>query len=197
VSRRIVETFAIVAVAIGLALAIQAFLVKPFRIPSESMVPTLEIGQRVLVDRLTPELRSDFERGDVVVFTPPAGADSDSCGVARMPGGACPQPTEERSDTNFIKRVVAVGGDRLSIRGGRVWVDGMAQREPFASLDACTGNDECDLPRPITVPEGHLFMMGDNRGASADSRLWGPVPEDWVIGQAFATYWPPGKIGTL
>jgi signal peptidase I len=197
VSRRIVETFAIVALAVGLALGIQAFLVKPFRIPSESMVPTLEIGQRVLVDRLTQKLGSDFERGDVVVFTPPAGAESDRCGIPRAPRRACPEPTEERSDTNFVKRVVGVGGDRLSIRGGRVYMEGRAQREPFANLEACASNDGCDLPRPIRVPDGHLFVMGDNRGASADSRLWGPIPEDWVVGQAFATYWPPGKIGTL
>jgi signal peptidase I len=197
VSRRIVETFAIVAVAVGLALGIQAFLVKPFRIPSESMVPTLEIGQRVLVDRLTQKLGADFHRGDVVVFTPPEGAESNTCGVERAPSRACPEPTEDRADTNYIKRVVGVGGDRLSIRGGRVYLGGRPQREPFARLEACSQNDECDLPRPIRVPEGHLFMMGDNRGASADSRLWGPIPEEWVIGQAFATYWPPGKIGTL
>jgi signal peptidase I len=197
VSRRIVETLAIVAVAVGLALAIQAFLVKPFRIPSESMVPTLEVGQRVLVDRLTQKLGSDLERGEVLVFEPPAGADSNRCGVPPVPGRACPESTEERSDTNFIKRVVAVGGDRLSIRGGRVWLNGTRQREPFADLEACAGNDECDLPREITVPEGQLYMMGDNRGASADSRVWGPISEDWVVGRAFATYWPPDQIGTL
>jgi signal peptidase I len=91
--------------------------------------------------------------------------------------------------------VVGVGGDRLSVRGGRVYIDGRPLREPYARLDdACP---ICNLPEPVTIPEGHYFMMGDNRGASADSREWGPVPEDWVIGQAFATYWPPGKIGTL
>jgi signal peptidase I len=192
----VVELVVIVAVALGLALGIQAFLVKPFRIPSESMVPTLEVGQRVLVDRITPRF-GDYGRGDVVVFTPPAGADSNSCGVPDEPGRACPEATEDRSDMNFIKRIVGVGGDRLSVRGGRVYVDGREQREPWANLSGCGANGECDLPREITIPKGQFFMMGDNRGASADSRLWGPVPEKWLVGKAFATYWPPSKIGTL
>jgi signal peptidase I len=192
----LIELVTIVAVALGLALGIQAFLVKPFRIPSESMVPTLDVGQRVLVDRLTKNF-GDYERGDVLVFKPPAGADNNSniCGIEHSEQSACPRPTEERSDTNFIKRVVAVGGDRLSVRGGSVYINGRRQREPFARLDdSC---QICNLPEQITIPDGYYFMMGDNRGASADSREWGPVPKDWVIGQAFATYWPPGKIGTL
>jgi signal peptidase I len=197
VSRRLVETIAIVAVALGLAIAIQAFLVKPFRIPSESMVPTLEVGQRVLVDRVTQKFGAEYHRGDVLVFTPPSGADTNSCGVPEVPGRGCPESTEDHSDTNFIKRVVGVGGDRIAIRGGHVYLNGRRQRESFANLSACTQNDECDLPREITVPQGQLYMMGDNRGASADSRVWGPVREDWVIGQAFATYWPPGRVGTL
>ena len=190
----LLELVMIVAVALGLALGIQAFLVKPFRIPSESMVPTLEIGQRVLVDRVTKNF-SDYGRGDILVFKPPAGADTNSCGVRHSSESACPRPTANRSDTNFIKRVVAVGGDRLKVLGGAVYVNGERQKAPYARLDRACGI--CNLPREIRVPEGYLFMMGDNRGASADSREWGPIPKDWVIGQAFATYWPPGKVGLL
>ena len=190
----LLELVVIVAVALGLALGIQAFLVKPFRIPSESMVPTLEIGQRVLVDRVTKNF-SDYGRGDILVFKPPAGADTNSCGVRHPSQAACPRPTDNRSDTNFIKRVVAVGGDRLKVVGGAVYVNGQRQSEPYARLDRACGI--CNLPREIRVPSGYLFMMGDNRGASADSREWGPIPKDWVIGQAFATYWPPGKVGLL
>jgi signal peptidase I len=192
----LIELVTIVAVALGLALGIQAFLVKPFRIPSESMVPTLEVGQRVLVDRLTKNF-GEYERGDVLVFKPPRGADNgvNVCGVQHSERSACPRPTEEQSDTNFIKRVVGVEGDRLSVRAGRVYINGRPLDEPYARLDdSCP---ICNLPEDITIPEDHYFMMGDNRGASADSREWGPVPDDWVIGQAFATYWPPGKIGTL
>jgi signal peptidase I len=193
-SGSLIELVTIVAVALGLALGIQAFLVKPFRIPSESMVPTLEIGQRVLVDRVSFRF-GDPERGDIVVFKPPAGADSNACGVRHSSDSACPRPTSDQSDTNFIKRVVAVGGDRLKVIGGGVYINGERQREPYARLNAECGI--CNLDREIKIPEDHYFMMGDNRGESADSREWGPIPKDWMIGQAFMTYWPPGRIGTL
>jgi signal peptidase I len=188
------ELVTIVAVALGLALGIQAFLVKPFRIPSESMVPTLEVGQRVLVDRVSFRF-GDPDRGDIVVFKPPAGADSNVCGVEHSSESACPTPTPQRSDTNFIKRVVAIPGDRLTVIDGAVYINGDRQKESFAQLDSTCGI--CNLRRPITIPKDHYFMMGDNRGASADSREWGPVPKEWIIGNAFMTYWPPGKIGFL
>jgi signal peptidase I len=189
-----VELVTIVAVALGLALGIQAFLVKPFRIPSESMVPTLAISQRVLVDRVSYRFSSP-ERGDIVVFKPPGGADENACGVQHSDDTPCPRPTKDRSDTNFIKRVVAVGGDRIKVMGGRVYLNGRRQDEPYIQADDQCGI--CNLPEEITIPKGHYFMMGDNRGASADSREWGPIPEKWMIGKGFATYWPPGKIGTL
>jgi signal peptidase I len=188
----LVELAMIVAVALALALGIQAFLVKPFSIPSESMVPTLEIGQRVLVDRVGYRF-GDPDRGDIVVFKPPAGADSESCGVEHPSDQPCPRGTVERSDTTFIKRVVGVPGDRLKVLEGRVYINGERQDEPFARLDPeCA---MCNLPRAIAIPEGRYFMMGDNRGASEDSRAWGPVPKEWIIGKAFATYWPPRRIG--
>ncbi len=190
----LVELVTIVAVALGLALGIQAFLVKPFRIPSESMVPTLDVGQRVLVDRVTLRF-GDPDRGDIMVFKPPRGADDNVCGSSHPEGSACPRPTKERSDTNFIKRVVAVGGDRLSIRDGRVVLNGKVQKEPFIRPSADC--EICELPTEITIPKGHYFMMGDNRGESADSREWGPIPKKWMIGKAFVTYWPPKKIGPL
>jgi len=191
----LIELVSIVAVALGLALGIQAFLVKPFRIPTESMVPTLSVGQRVLVDRISLRF-SDPDVGSVVVFKPPRGADEDVCGVQPVPGDtACSRPTPDRSDTNFIKRVVGVGGDRIAIRRGRVYRNGKLQKEPFIRPDE--GCEICNLPREVTVPKGHFFMMGDNRGQSDDSRRWGPVPKKWLIGKAFMTYWPPGRIGTL
>jgi signal peptidase I len=190
----LVELVTIVAVALGLALGIQAILVKPFRIPSESMVPTLEVGQRVLVDRVTFRFGKP-ERNDVVVFKPPLGADENACGVRHSSESACPRPTARRSDTNFIKRIVGMEGDRLKVMEGRVYINGRRQDEPFIRPSVDCGI--CNLPREITIPRGMYFMMGDNRGESADSREWGPVPEKWMIGQAFVTYWPPKRIGTL
>jgi signal peptidase I len=192
----LVELVTIVAVALGLALGIQAFLIKPFRIPSESMVPTLAVSQRVLVDRVTYRF-SEPDRGDIVVFKPPAGANNDACGTEAYDAErqSCPRPTDRKSDTNFIKRVVAVGGDRLKVVGGRVFINGKRQDEPYVRADdQCA---ICNLPGEIRIPKDHFFMMGDNRGESADSREWGPIPERWIIGKAFVTYWPPGKIGTL
>ena len=84
-------------------------------------------------------------------------------------------------------------GDRLKVVDGRVYIDGERQGEPFVRPDA--NCPICDLPEEITIPAGHFFMMGDNRGESADSREWGPVPEDWIIGKAFFTYWPLDRIG--
>src|SRR3954452_17652405 len=99
----LIELAIIVAVALGPALAIKASLVKPFRIPSESMEPTLIVGERVLVDRVSPRF-SDPQRGDIVVFKPPRGADEDVCGAPQQrPDQACPMPTPDRSNTNFIK----------------------------------------------------------------------------------------------
>jgi signal peptidase I len=190
----LIELVTIVAVALGLALGIQAFLVKPFRIPSESMVPTLEVGQRVLVDRVSYRF-SDPDRGDIVVFKPPLGSESNACGIQHSSDSACPRPTEERSDTNFIKRVVATPGDRLKVIDGAVYINGERQNEDYARLDAeC---EICNLPQEIRIPDDQYFMMGDNRGESADSREWGPVPKKWIIGQAFMTYWPPRRIGIL
>ena len=191
----LLELVVIVAVALGLALGIQAFLVKPYRIPSESMVPTLEIGQRVLVNRIGHAF-SKPSVGDVVVFHPPKGADGDpQCGVQHPSTEVCPRPVPQEDTVNFIKRVVAGPGDRIKIIHGHVYLNGKLQKESFAR--PCGVGEGCDYPKEVTIPAGHYFMMGDNRGSSDDSRFWGPVPDKWIIGGAFATYWPPDRIGLL
>ncbi|MCX6371306.1 MAG: signal peptidase I [Solirubrobacterales bacterium] len=193
----ILELIVIVAVALGLALLIQAFVVKPYRIPSESMVPTLQVGQRVLVNRLTTRF-GEPSVGDVTVFHPPAGSEQmplDQCGQRPQQGAACDSPTPQESNINFIKRIVGGPGDTISIIKGRVIRNGKTTSEPFIS-DTCANDNgaACTLPKTITIPPGHWFMMGDNRGESDDSRFWGPVPTAWIIGPAFATYWPPSRI---
>jgi signal peptidase I len=195
---KLVELVVIVALAIGLALLIQALVVKPYRIPSSSMEPTLDVGQRVLVNRLTYDF-GDPAIGDIVVFNPPEGADSGSptCGVQKPETEACPEPLSQESGTTFIKRVVAGPGDRLSIRDGHPVVNGVEAKESF--INPCGGGPgpPCNYPKTITIPPNDYFMMGDNRGISDDSRFWGPVPKDWIIGEAFFTYWPPDRIGFL
>jgi signal peptidase I len=191
----IFELVVIVGFAIGLALVIQAFVVKPYQIPTGSMVPTLEVGQRVLVQRVSYHF-SDPEIGDIVVFHPPKGAETETCGLDPLPSGeACPEPVDQPSDTNFIKRVVATPGDTLSIKDGHAIVNGEPIPDDF--IKPCGAGANCNLPKEITIPPDHYFMMGDNRGASDDSRFWGPIPKDWIIGKAFATYWPLNRIGIL
>jgi signal peptidase I len=187
----------IVGVALVLAFVIQALVVKPFRIPSVSMDPTLNVNQRVLVDRVSFRF-SEPHRGDIIVFKPPKGADDDRCGNPAQPANRqpCEKPTAGESDENFIKRVVAEPGDLIHVENNRVYINGKLQREPFLNEDTPC-QELCNLPKDIRIPPDHFFMMGDNRGESADSRQWGPVPKDSIIGNAFFTYWPPRRIGGL
>jgi signal peptidase I len=201
--RSTLELVATVAIAVGLAFLIQAFLIKPYKIPSPSMVPTLQPGQRVLVWRLN----SNPGVGQITVFHPPAGADSGSpngeCGDTSEGINAedsadskpCDQPTAGESSQTFIKRVVGVGGDVLTIKDGHVYRNGVAEHDSY--IAPCGDDSECTFKHSIKVPQGMYYMMGDNRGDSDDSRFWGPVPQKWIIGVAFFTYWPPDRIGTL
>jgi signal peptidase I len=160
------------------------------------MEPTLDVGQRVLVNRFLYHFK-DPSPGDIVVFHPPVGADNGTeCGVPHSPHQSCPRPTEGESSQNFIKRIVAGPGDTLSVRDGHPVVNGVEKTEEPYTMP-CGALPACNLPKPITIPPDYYFMMGDNRGASDDSRFWGPVPRKWIIGEAFATYWPPDRIGTL
>jgi signal peptidase I len=192
----LLELVATVAVAVGLAFLIQAFIVKPYRIPSGSMEPTLDIGQRILANRLSTHPGI----GDIVVFHPPAGADPADpiCGNRAQGAGhqqACDQPTSQKSSQTFIKRVVGEPGDHLKIINGHVIRNGVREKDSY--IAPCGPQGDCTFPKAITVPPGEYYMMGDNRGESDDSRFWGPVPQKWIIGEAFFTYWPPDRIGTL
>jgi signal peptidase I len=202
------ELIFIVACAISLALAVQSWAVKPFQIPSESMEPTLDVGQRVLVNRLSTRLGADPEIGDVVVFHPPLNAVTEEqegeslrkCGVPppdRKSGQPCPAPGPEEADADFIKRVVAGPGDRLKILRGIPFVDGQRIEGDWRIVPCRSAGAPCTYSRAITIPADHYFMMGDNRPGSDDSRFWGPVPRDWIVGEAFMTYWPPERIGSL
>jgi signal peptidase I len=167
------------------------------------MEPTLDVHQRILVNRFLYHF-TDPKIGDIVVFHPPEGAVSSGpeCGDPRTgpnsgSGAPCDEPTPEESDTNFVKRIVAGPGDRLSIHDGHPVVNGVQAQEDFILPCRSGGSGACNLDQEITIPPDHYFMMGDNRGASDDSRFWGPVPRDWLIGKAFATYWPPDRVGIL
>jgi len=194
VIRSAVELALTVVIAIAIALGVQAFIVKPYRIPSVSMFPTLKIGQRILVNRLD----TNPGIGDVVVFHPPAGADAEICeNPAQGPAHPAPCDTQNPTESSqtFVKRVVGLPGDHLRISNGHVWRNGVKEQGSY--IQPCRIAPACTFSNTITVPAGDYYMMGDNRGNSDDSRFWGPVPRRWIIGVAFFTYWPISRIGTL
>jgi signal peptidase I len=218
----IVELIVIIAVALGLAFGIQEWIVKPYRVPSRSMEPTLEIGQRYLVNRIGAYF-SKPHVGEIAVFHPPEGAKEEECGptphVIKLGGTACPAPVpRQEKGEPFVKRIVAGPGDEMYIEAGQVYRRAAGKstfvRETDSYIKPCPKLAEvettvpqraplapihegsiCNFPVPIKIPPGHWFMMGDNRSESDDSRFWGPVPTSWIIGQAIATYWPPDRIG--
>lgn len=201
VTSSLIELVVIVATALALALTIQAFVVKPYRIPSGSMLPTLHINQRVLVDRIGSHFSSPH-LGDIMVFHPPTnyalGCADPSEGQNQVGQDAtkpCGVPRSVPSSETFIKRVVGLPGDRISIRDGHVIRNGVAEHDRY--IVPCANTGFCSFPGTITVPKGYYYMMGDNRPDSEDSRFWGPVPRGWMIGKAFLTYWPPDRIGVL
>jgi signal peptidase I len=151
---------------------VRPFVVEAFWIPSESMVPTLLVGDRVLVNKFIYRFKGP-ERGEIVVFE-----------------------SVESSEEDLIKRVVGVPGDEVAVRRGRLYLNGEPRKEPYVVEDPCRRN----LPKtcafgPTTVPEGHVFVMGDNRANSRDSRFFGPLPEGNIEGKTFLRFWPPGRIG--
>lgn len=182
--------------ALLLALLIQWALVKPYRIPSDSMAPTLLSGERVFVDRLGARL-GDPSFGQIVVFHPSPGAerpvDGQQCAVARAPGQACVRALPGEAEVTFIKRILGVPGDRLTVVGGHVIRNGRPVAEPYAQQCA---EEICNLSS-FTVPPGSYFMLGDNRDDSNDSRYWGPVPRSHIIGRAVFKYWPLRRLGGM
>ena len=181
-----VEMWGLVIVALLLAFAIKTFLVQAFFIPSGSMIPTLEVGDRVLVEKVSYRMRQP-ERGEVVVFQRP-GAERARAGVGGqvrsfLEGLGLAQPD---ADIDLIKRVIGLPGERVRVRKGKVLINGKPLREAYAQSETRSF--------PVTrVPKGHLFMMGDNRMNSQDSRFpeLGTVPLDNVVGRAFVILWPP------
>ena len=166
----VVEFLVILLVSFALVFGfVRPFVVEAFYIPSESMVPTLRIGDRVLVNKFIYRFAQP-ERGDIIVFESVEGGGED-----------------------LIKRVVGVPGDKISVRGGRLLVNGEPQREPYVYKKYPDRSSSA----PTTVPEDQVFVMGDNRANSRDSRYFGTVPERKIEGEAFLRFWPPDRIGGL
>ena len=187
------ETAVLVVLAVLLAVVFKTFLIQAFYIPSGSMEPTLDISDRVLVEKVSYRF-GDVKRGDVIVFV-----HNDSTldepqpnlvarffiGLGQAVGVTPP------SDRDFIKRVVGVPGDKLSCSGGKLHRNGARVDEPYLPPDTTT---DCG---PTTVPAGKLFVMGDNRNNSQDSRVFGAIDRSSVVGRAFVRIWPFSRAGWL
>jgi signal peptidase I len=186
----------LILVALGVAILVKTFFVQAFYIPSESMVPTLEVGDRVFVNKLVYDI-GDIGRGDVIVFENPHPSELPDRGVIDGfihwlgEGIGFAQPENE----DFIKRVVGLPGEEIEIRDDVVYIDGEAIDEPYLTDESRGRNGDYPLTE---IQPGTVFVMGDNRGNSADSRYGlGFVPLDKVIGEAFVVIWPPSHVGGL
>jgi signal peptidase I len=150
------------------------------KIPSAAMAPTYKIGDTLKVDRDVGTVKLD----DAVVVYPPTGALSDTCGAPHSKTSPCPRSTPSRSKERFVKRVVAGPGQSVAFVRGRVVLNRKPAADPHANTGTCPEAAElCNLPKPVTVPAGDYFVVGDNRGESDDSRSWGPVPKAWIYGK--------------
>lgn len=171
---------------------IKTFLVQPFWIPSESMLPTIEVNDRVMVNKLAYEW-GEPERGDIVVFRDPAEPDIDESipeAVIRSVLEAVGIRTRGRDD--LIKRVIGLPGESVAIADNRILIDGQALDEPYLSSSSAMPDEG-----PFEVGPGEVFVMGDNRQFSFDSRRFGPIAQEEVIGRAFLTIWPVSNFGGL
>ncbi len=167
-----VETFKTLVTAGILAIGIRTFVAEARYIPSESMLPTLEVQDRLIIEKISYRFK-DPKRGDVVVF----------------------QPTEILEQQNykdaFIKRVIGIPGDTVEVSGGRVYVNGKELEEGYIyeTPDYDYG--------PVSIPDDHYLVLGDNRNNSYDSHYWGFVPREKLVGKAFVRFWPFNRVGTL
>jgi signal peptidase I len=188
-ARAAIAVAAVLGVLVALAIvAVVTGVLHAYRAPSPSMEPTVHLGDHFLVGRM-PFPFPGPHRGDIVVFHPPRGALDQQCGVVGSPsdGHPCAQATAGEAPVTFVKRIVGVPGDELFVRGNRVFVNGTALHEPYVKAGTPCG-ELCNLPKPIIVPRGGYYVLGDNRGESDDSRDWGPITRHSIIGRYLFSY---------
>jgi signal peptidase I len=170
-TRQAVEWVVFIAVALGIALLIKTFLFQAFFIPSESMVPTLKVHDRVLVNKLSYKMHP-IHRGDIVVFTRP--------------------PNEPSDIKDLVKRVIGLPGETIEGRNGQVYINGRLLEEPYLPRGTITPTFS-----PVIIPANSIWVMGDNRQNSADSHVFGPIRESSIVGRVFLRIWPLSRIGFL
>ncbi len=181
-NRWIVELLGVVVVAVVIAVLLRAFVVATYSIPSGSMEPTLQIGDRIVVDKLSYHFHG-VDRANIVVFSTP-------------PNENCAGPPV----SDLVKRVIGLPGETISLSGGRVVINGHVLPEPWlppATRSATTTGPSAApyaLHRPYRIPSGDVYVMGDNRTQSCDSRYWGPIPESTIVGKVDLRIWPLSRF---
>jgi signal peptidase I len=174
-ARWLIETALLVLMAFALAQGIKAFIVQPFIVPTGSMIPTIELRNYLLAEKITYRFIRKPQRGDIIVFA---------------------NPTHDKAAPILIKRLIALGGQTVSLKDGAVYVDGQKLDEPYTyGKPSYPLNPE--ITYPYTLPPDTYWMMGDNRTNSGDSREFGPVAASALIGHAVWTYWPVSRFGEL
>jgi signal peptidase I len=177
-----IETGIVILIALVLAVVLRTFVVATYSIPSGSMEPTLQIGDRIVVDKLSYDLHG-IGRGDIVVFSTPKDEHCAGPPVA-----------------NLVKRVIGLPGETISLAGGQVEINGKLLPEPWlppaVRLETIPGpsGQPYSLEVPYTVPKGDVFVMGDNRTQSCDSRYWGPIRESTIVGKVDLRIWPVSRV---
>jgi signal peptidase I len=180
-------------VALTVAVLIKTFLIQPFYIPTESMLPTIEVNDRVMVSKLSYRFGQP-QRGDIVVFLSPLNYDPDSESILDKVGRNVLEAVGIRtaSADDLIKRVVAVEGDTVEVKEGSLFVNGEQVAEPYVLEQGVMPDFAAQ-----EVPQGSVFVMGDNRRISYDSRVFGAIPLDYVLGKAVIRIWPPSRFGAV
>jgi len=184
-SRWIVELVGVVVVAILVAVLLRTFVVATYSIPSGSMEPTLQIGDRIVVDKLSYHLHG-VDRTNIVVFSTP-------------PNEECAGPPV----ADLVKRVIGLPDELISLHDGNVYINGRLLPEPFLPPDVRhntypgPSSDAYALSHAYRIPAGDVYVMGDNRTDSCDSRYWGPIPESTIVGKVDLRIWPLSRIGFL
>jgi signal peptidase I len=181
----LVEFMKILATSLLLALGLRTFIAEARYIPSSSMEPTLLINDRLIIEKVGYHFTSPH-RGDIVVFNP------------------TPALRAANFKDAFIKRVIGVPGDKVEMRQGLVYINDQPIKESYVAYETecfpiiASGDDKakCTLP-PRTIPPQQYLVLGDNRNNSYDSRFWGLVPQDYIIGRALVRFWPPNRLGML
>jgi signal peptidase I len=175
--RQVVEFVVTILVAFLVAQSVRIWVIQPYVVPTGSMLPTIQLGDQVLANKFVYRFKTP-SKGEIVVFDNP-------------------DPAHNPGEDTLIKRVIAVGGEEVDLVDGKVMVEGVAIDEPYTYGQQSNELGGSRIKFPVNVPMGYLWLMGDNRSQSQDSRWFGPVALSAIHGQAFFTYWPINRFGPL